>query len=217
MSVSVLLVDDHRIIREGLHICLEREDGIEVVGEAENGRDAVRLAQELKPDVVVMDITMPELNGIEATRQILHADPRTKVLGLSVHSDPRYVAEMLHAGASGYLLKDCAFEELPRAILALARGEAYLSPQISQTVLDDYSHGSPGMREGRLATLSARECEVLQLLAEGNATKEVAHHLHLSPKTVETHRQHLMEKLQMHSVAALTRYAIREGLTPLED
>jgi len=222
MRITVLLADDHRIIREGLHICLEREGGIAVIGEAQNGREAVRLARELKPDVVVMDVTMPDLNGIEATRQILRGVPGTKVLGLSVHSDRRYVGEMLRAGASGYLLKDCAFEELTRAIQALARGEAYLSPRISQTVLEEYAGGARGagggrQREDRVSSLSAREREVLQLLAEGNATKEVAQRLHLSPKTVETHRQHVMEKLEMHSVAELTRYAIQTGLTPLDD
>ncbi len=217
MSITVLLVDDQRIIREGLHICLEREDGIGVIGEAENGRDAVRLARELKPDVVVMDITMPDLNGIEATRQILHHVHGTKVLALSVHADRRYVAEMLRAGASGYLLKDCAFGELTRAIQAIASGEVYLSPRISQTVVEDYVHGSRQGGKEHVGDLSSREREVLQLLAEGSGTKEAARRLHLSPKTVETHRHHLMEKLRMHSVAELTRYAIREGLTPLDD
>jgi DNA-binding NarL/FixJ family response regulator len=215
MSIRIILADDHRIIREGLRSLLEREPQMEVAAEADNGRAAVRLARELAPEVVVMDIAMPDLNGVEATRQIVAESPQVKVIALSMHADKRYVMEMLKAGASGYLLKDGAFEELARAIRAVLANKTYLSPQISELVIGDYVRRLQKSDGTAFTVLSAREREVLQLLAEGSGTAQIAERLHLSVKTVETYRQHLMEKLGIRSVAELTKYAIREGLTSL--
>ena len=217
--MRVLLADDHRIVREGLRSLLADESDIEVVAEADNGRRAIELTDELTPDVVVMDVGMPELNGIEATRRILASRPEAKVIALSMHSDRRFVAEMLKAGASGYLLKDGAFEELVGAIRTVTAGRTYLSPRIANVVVEEYVRQQPrtsGVEPGVYAKLSPREREVLQLLAEGKATKEAAAALHLSVKTVETHRRQIMEKLGLYSVAELTKYAIREGLTSVE-
>jgi len=216
VSVRVILADDHRIMREGLRALLEKESNMEVVAEADNGRAAVELARELKPDVIVMDLTMPELNGIEATRQILASDPGVKVLALSMHSDKRFVTGVLSAGASGYLLKDCALEELVRAIRAVVADQTYLSPGIAGIVVDDYMHRLPPTDDCTLSALTAREREVLQLIAEGRALKEIASNLNLSVKTIETHRQQIMKRLDIHSIAELTKCAIREGLTSLE-
>ncbi len=215
MGIRILLADDHKIMREGLRSLIEREPNMAVVGEAENGRATLRLARELKPDIIVMDITMPDLNGIEATRQVRMRCPEAKVIALSMHSDRRLVAEMLKAGASAYLLKDCAFTELAGAIEIVSRGQTYLSPGITGIVVEDYIHriAEPSTLES--PTLTPREREILQLLAEGKNAKEIALHLHISPKTVETHRRRMMEKLKMDSVADLTRYAIREGLASL--
>ena len=215
MTIRILLADDHGIVRSGLRSLLERDGGMEVVAEADNGREAVRLARECRPDVVVMDIAMPDLNGVEATRQIIADAPRIKVIALSMHADKRYVMEMLKAGASGYLLKDGAFEELAQAIRAALGNRTYLSPHISEMVIGDYvQHLQKG--DGTVfSTLSAREREVLQLLAEGNSTAQIADRLCVSVKTVETYRQHIMDKLNIRSVAELTKYAIREGLTSL--
>lgn len=216
-GIRVVLVDDHKIVRDGLRLLLEREPGMTVVAEAENGRVAVRLARELHPDVAVMDIAMPELNGIEATRQIVADDPRVRVLALSMHSDRRFVAEMLKAGASGYLLKECAFEELAEAIRTVAAGRAYLSPRIAGIVVQGFVRGpEPEAAPAAGPRLTAREREVMQLLAEGRTTRDVARELHLSAKTVETHRVNLMRKLGFRTLAELTRYAIREGISPLD-
>lgn len=212
----VLLADDHRILRQGLRSLFEKEDDLEVVGEAENGRQAVRMARELRPDVVVMDVAMPDLNGIEATRQVLAELPAVKVLALSMHSDRRYVIEVLKAGASGYLLKDGAFEELASAIRTVAANRSYLSPEITGVVIDDVVHRVPSAPRSASLCLSNREREVLQLLAEGRSTREIAECLHVSVKTVDTHRQHIMQKLGLYSVAELTKYAIREGITSIE-
>jgi two-component system, NarL family, response regulator NreC len=221
MSIRVILADDHKIVRDGLKSMLAKQLDIEVVGEADNGRDAVSVAGELMPDVVVMDIGMRDLNGIEATRILAERHPEIRVVALSMHSDKRYVSEMLAAGASAYLLKDGAFEELATAIRAAAEGQRYLSPGVADIVVDDYVSMLSGdvttHASGQIAALSGREREVLQLIAEGKSTKEIAALLHLSVKTVETHRRQLMEKLNIFNIAGLTRFALREGLITLED
>ncbi|MHC4662671.1 MAG: response regulator [Planctomycetota bacterium] len=211
MSKRVLLADDHTIVRAGLRNLLERQAGVEVVGEAENGREAVKLAGELNPDVIVMDISMPELSGIEATRQIINAAPSAKVLVLSVHSDKRFVANALAVGASGYLLKNCAIDELMLAIQTVCENQTYLSPKMADVLVKDYVKQLTEADSGTHPVLSPREREVLQLLAEGRTTKQIAASLYISPKTVESHRRQVMEKLDIHSVAELTKYAIRAG------
>ena len=216
MSIRVLLVDDHKIVRQGLRALLEKQQDIEVVAEAEDGRDAVRLAAEMAPDVVIMDITMPDLNGVEAAKQILNKSPDIKIVALSIHSDALFVTEMLKSGAVGYLLKDCAFEELVRAIRAVLDNKTYLSPSISGVVVDDYIHRLTKSDFTGQEAISNREREVLQLMAEGNSTKQIAQKLHISVKTVETHRRQIMSKLDIHNIAELTKYAIRKGLTSLE-
>jgi DNA-binding NarL/FixJ family response regulator len=216
MSIKVLLADDHRVFREGLRALLEKSADIRVVGEAENGRAAVRLTRDLAPDVIVMDVSMPELNGIEATRQISSRLPSTKVVALSMHADRRFVTEMLKAGARGYLLKDCTCEELVTAIRTTAAGKTYLSPAVADEVVKAYLSQAPESDSGPDGTaLTDRQREVLQLLAEGHTTRQIALRLHVSIKTVETHRHQIMDKLNIHSVAELTKYAVREGLTSL--
>lgn len=189
---------------------------MEVIGETEGGLAAVRFIQEMSPDVVVMDITMPDLNGIEITHQIVNKAPGVKVLALSMHSEARFVVAMLAAGAAGYLLKDCAFEELAQGIRTVAANQTYLSPAIIDVVVKDYIHRSEETDTTAFSVLTAREREVLQLLAEGKTTKEIALRLSLSVKTIETYRQQIMAKLNIQSIAELTKYAIREGLTALE-
>ena len=216
MRKKILLADDHKIVRDGLHTLLGKEADIEVVGAATDGRNAVELAKEHEPDLVIMDISMPSMNGIEATRQIIDELPDTKIIVLSMHSERRFVAEVLTAGAVGYLLKDCAFDELTNAIRTVLGGKVYLSENITGLVVDDYVRQ---LSEKEVVTediLTSREREVLQLIAEGNSTKEIADMLYLSRKTIETYRSRLMEKLDVHSVAELTKYAIREGFTSLE-
>ncbi len=216
MSLRIILADDHRLLRQGLRALLEDEADFEVVGEAENGHEAVRLCKQLRPDLVVMDVGMPQLNGMEATRQILADNTQVRVLALSMHSDRRFAAGMLQAGAAGYLLKDAALEELVRAIRTVAAGKTYLSPAITEVVMEDYVQRLGAVEGGAFSVLSAREREVLQALAEGKSTREIAAALHVSVKTIETHRQQIMNKLDIHSVAELTKYAVREGLTSLE-
>lgn len=216
MSIRVLLADDHKIIRQGLRALLEKQQDIEVVAEAEDGRSAVRLAAETAPDVVIMDVTMPDLNGAEATKQILSKSPDIKVVALSMHSDSLFVTEMLKSGAVGYLLKDCAFEELAKAIRTVIDNKNYLSPAISGIVLEDYIQRLSRTGFAGPDILSDREREVLQLMAEGYSTKKIAQKLHISVKTVETHRRQMMSKLDIHTIAELTKYAIRKGLTSLE-
>ena len=217
MSSKILIADDHALFREGLRSLIAKRDDLLVVGEAGDGRTAVQLAHDLKPDLVVMDISMPELNGIEATRQILQDRPSTRIIALSQHSDRRFVKEMFKAGASAYLLKHCAFEELHAAFEAVLGGRNYVSSRIADLVIEDYvQDGSVAPAATGIASLTPREREVLQLLAEGKATKEIATRLHLSGKTVDTHRRNLMGKLNIDNIADLTKYAVREGLTSLE-
>ncbi len=215
MAIRILLADDHKIVRQGLRTLLEKEPDMEVVAEAEEGRMAVRLARKLAPQVVIMDVGMPDLNGIEATRQVLADTPGLKVIALSMHSDRRFVVNMLKAGASGYLLKDSAFEELAAAIRVVMLNKTYLSPGVSDIVIKDYVQG-PREDSSVFSVLTPREREVLQLMAEGKSTKQIADRLHVSIKTIETHRQQIMTKLGIHSVAELTKYAVREGLSSLE-
>ncbi len=215
MATRIVLADDHRIMLEGLRILIGRDPGLQVVGQAGNGRDAVNLARRLRPDLVIMDVSLPELNGIEATRQVTAENPECKVIALSIHADTRYVLEMLKAGASGYLLKQCAFEELSRAIREVMANRAYLGPDVTHSLLKDYVQYFSRDEASAYTTLSPREREVLQLLAEGRSTREVAERLNLSVKTVETHRQNLMRKLGFQSTAQLVKYAIREGITSL--
>jgi DNA-binding NarL/FixJ family response regulator len=211
MSIRILLAEDHRIMREGLAALLEKEPGLQVVGEAEDGRAAVRLAQELQPDVVVMDVSMSGLNGIDATRQIVAELPGVKVIALSVHADRRFIKGMLQAGASGYLLKYSASQELINAIRLVLNHRIYLSPEIAGVVVDDYT--SAGADTSAFAVLTPREREVLQLLVEGRSPREIAGAIHLGLKTVEAYRRQVMEKLGCKNMADLVKYAIREGLT----
>ena len=215
MTTRVLLVDDHELMREGLRSILEKERNLEVVGEASSGRDAVVRARALRPDVVIMDVAMKDLNGIEATRQIRAEMPEAKVVALSSYSDHRYVAAILAAGASGYVLKANAYDELRRAVRAATQGKSYLSAEVAGTVIEAALAVSLPA-ESAYATLSPREREVLQLLAEGHTSSEIGCRLNLSTSTVETHRRNLMGKLGIHSIAELTKYAVREGLTSLE-
>lgn len=215
MSIKTLLVDDHGIIRQGLRSLLAKEPDIEVVAEAEDGRKAVALVREFLPDIVIMDITMPNLNGVEATRKITAEFPGTKVVALSIHSNRRFVSDMLKAGACGYILKEGLFDELVQAINVVVEGGTYLSPQITDVVVDDYVKRLSSENELKSTVLSDREHEVLQLLAEGKTTKQIALELHVSTKTIEANRRRIMDKLNIYSVAELTKHAIREGLTTL--
>ena len=215
MQLNVLIVDDHRILRQGLKSLLEKEPDLRVVAEADDGREALELVERLPVDMVIMDVAMPALNGIEATRRLLSTKPGTKVIGLSMHTDRRFVSEMLKAGASGFVSKDSAFEELVQAIRTVQDGNIYLSPSAAGVVVDDYLRRSAPAEPSVFSALTAREREVLQLMSEGRNTKQIAMDLHVSIKTIETHRRQIMEKLGLYSVAELTKYAIREGLTTL--
>lgn len=211
---SILLVDDHQLMREGLRSILEKDPSFSVVGEAGSGREAVHLARSLRPDVVVMDVAMRDMNGVEATRQLKASSPRTAVVALSSHSDRRYVKAMLDAGASAYVLKSNAYDQLLAGVQAARRGLKYLCAEVTSHLIDDaLQEGTPG---SVYEILGSREREVLQLLAEGLTSSQIAGRLHVSTSTVETHRRNIMRKLDVHNVAELTRYAIREGLTPLE-
>ena len=207
-NIRILLVDDHAVVRQGFRMILAAQEDMEIVGEAGNGREAIAKAAELHPDVVVMDVAMPELNGIEATRRLAETSPQTRVLALSMHKDSVYVREILRAGALGYLLKDSIDVDFLTAVRAVARGEGYLSPAVSDAVLTDYrKHVSDP-----LDLLSSREREVLQMIAEGKTNKEVAGVLNLSVYTVDAHRGRIMEKLNLHSTGELVRFAVRKGL-----
>jgi len=216
MTIRVLLVDEHELMREGLRAILERERDIEVIGEAGSGRDAVALAASLAPDVVIMDVAMKDMNGIEATRQIRAERRDIQVVALSSYGDRRYVAAILDAGASAYVLKANAYDELRRAVHAVSDGKSYLCADVAGGVIEDAAGtGSPA--GSVFVRLGNREREVLQLLAEGLSSPQIARRLHVATSTVESHRRNLMSKLGLHSVAELTKYAVREGLTSLED
>jgi DNA-binding NarL/FixJ family response regulator len=212
-KIRVLLIDDHRLFLAGLRSLLDRQEDIAVVGEAGDGRTGLQLSADLSPDVVMMDVTMPELNGVEATRQILAQQPATRVIALSAHCEPQLVAAMLRAGAAGYLSKSSDPYELTKAIRVVADGKHYLSPEVAGAVVDGCVRAQIGSRTSSHPSLSARECEVLQFLAEGKTTSEITMLLHIGRKTVETYRRRLMTKLDLHSLADLVKYAIREGLT----
>ena len=207
-KIRILLADDHAVVRQGFKMILSAQTDMEIVGEAANGREAVELGEQLRPDVVVMDVAMPELNGIEATRRLVAANPHAKVIALSMHKDSVYVREILRAGARGYLLKDSGAGDLVIAIRAVAGGESYLSPAVSNAVLEDYRKHVTNP----IDLLSSREREVLQMLAEGKTNKEIAVVLNLSVYTVDAHRGRIMEKLNLHSINELVRFAVRNGL-----
>ncbi|MDP8224323.1 MAG: response regulator transcription factor [Candidatus Lernaella stagnicola] len=215
MNIRILLADDHQIVREGLRALLETEPDFVIVAEAENGMDAIAMTHRLAPDVVIMDIAMPDISGIEATRGIKRDLPEVKVIALSMHDEKRFVREMLKAGASGYLLKDAAFQELTQAIKLVMDGKTYLSPEISGVLVEDYVDSVDNGVKGA-DILGPRERQVLTLLAEGKATREIAEHLAIGVKTVETYRHRIMHKLGLRTVAELTKFAIREGLTTLD-
>ena len=213
MSIRILLADDHTVMRNGLRLLLERQHDLEVIGEAADGREAVELATSGKPDVVVMDIAMPHLNGVEATRQIVNRNPHTAVAILSMHSDESYVIRSLKAGARAYLLKDSAEADLIAAIQAITRGKSFFSPAVSRLLKEDYMHQLAEVgAEDSYELLTTREREVLQLVAEGNSNKDVANLLNLSLYTIETHRTHILQKLKLHSVPELILYAVRKGI-----
>lgn len=213
MSIRILLADDHTVMRNGLRLLLERQYDLEVIGEAADGREAVELAASGKPDVVVMDIAMPHLNGVEATRQIVNRSPHTAVAILSMHSDESYVIRSLKAGARAYLLKDSAEADLIAAIQAITRGKSFFSPAVSRLLKEDYMHQLAEVgAEDSYDLLTNREREVLQLVAEGKSNKDVANLLNLSLYTVETHRTHILQKLNLHSVPELILYAVRKGI-----
>lgn len=218
-DIRILIADDHTIVRQGLRKLLEEEPGMEVVGEATDGRDALTKATDLLPDIVLMDLSMPGLHGLEAARQIVKRLPKTRVLILSMHKNEAYVLQALQVGATGYILKDSASEEVVGAIRSASRGDSYLSPAISRVVIEDYLRlSSPGAGGAKSLydTLTVREREIFQLLAEGLKNQEIADRLHVSVKTVETHRAHIMEKLNLNNIAELVKYSIEIGIVQLD-
>jgi DNA-binding NarL/FixJ family response regulator len=212
-QLKILIADDHTLVRQGLRKILETQPGWEVVAEAGDGREAVQQAIQLRPDVVILDLAMPRLNGVEAVQQIERRAPGVRVLVLSMYADEAYVTRAVRAGASGYLLKDSADADLIRAVTAVAQGKSFFSPTVARIILDEYGRqlAAKGVTD-RFDTLSEREREVFQLIAEGHTNKEVAELLHISPATVETHRAHIMEKLDLHSTAELVLCAVRKGV-----
>jgi len=217
MSIRIILADDHKIVCDSLKPLLNGQPNMEIVGVAENGREAVKLVQKLNPDVVIMDITMPGLNGIDATHQIIAKFPETKVIALSIHSDKRFIMEILKAGAFGYLTKTCSVEELINAVQIVAKGKKYLSAEISDTVIKESITQLKGANFQTPSFPTEREREVLQLIAEGKTIKQIASELFLSIKTIHTHRQKIMKKLNLLNDAELIKYCIREGLVPLDN
>ena len=215
--IKVILADDHNLVLEGIRSLLEKESGIKIAGEARDGLEAIKLASETKPDIVVLDVSMPNLNGIEAASEIRKVSPDSKILALSMHTDKRFVKKMLEAGASGYLLKNSAGSELIQAIETVYKGRTYLSQEIMDSLVRDYSSGHDVREKRLLPELSVRESETLKLLAEGKSIKDIASLLNISVKSVEVYKKQIMEKLNLHNLASLVKYAIREGLTDLED
>jgi two-component system response regulator NreC len=213
MNVKILIADDHKIMRDGLRHLLEKEAGMEVVAEAKDGHETIQIAEQLRPDIIIMDISMAGMNGMDATRYIVEKNLGSRIIALSMHADKRFVAGMFEAGAMGYLLKDCAYDELVKAIRQVLSGSTYLCSMISGVVIRDYVQR---LRKNKPELLSLREKEILQLMAEGHATKQIADKLRVSIKTVETHRQHIMTKLNIFNIAELTKYAVREGITSLD-
>ncbi len=214
--MRILIADDHGIVRQGLRALLEEEGGFEIVGEAEDGSEVVELAAKLRPDVIIIDVSMPKVNGIEATRLIIEKMPSARIVALSTYSKRSFVAEMLKAGALGYVLKSYLFDELIRAIHTVAGNKHYLSPQITDVLIEDYMDQSSEAAGADSKKLTDRERRMLQLLADGQSTKEIAFSLNISPKTADANRRQIMKKLGIFSIAELTKYAIREGLTSLE-
>lgn len=214
-TIGIFLADDHKLFRQGLSGLISEEKDMTIVGEADNGRETVIQVGRLRPAVVIMDVGMPVLNGIEATRQIVKNAPKTRVIALSMHVDEKFVAEMLRAGAAGYLCKKCDADELLAAIRAAAAGKTYLSPTISGTLVESYLRNVAAEPSSAFAQLTDREREILQMLVEEKTVKEIAAALDLSIKTVHAHREHLMRKLNVQTLSGLTKYAVREGLTDL--
>jgi len=215
-KIRILMADDHKLVRSGVKALIEKESGFTVIGEAWDGRKAVELAKELQPDLVIMDISMPKLNGIEAIAEILRIDPPPKVIALSMHLEKKIVSGALHAGASGYLIKDCAKSELIEAIYNVWKGFTYLSPQITTEIVQGYTRKS-SFPQRPAPELSAREREVLQLFVEGFSIKEIAKQLNISPKTVESHKANIMEKLGTRNLVEMVKYALRERLIVVDD
>ena len=213
MATKVLLVDDHKIMREGISALLRRYSEFEVVGQAADGRQALEMASQLKPDIIIMDVGMPNLNGVDATKQLLSMNPDLKIMALSTHSDGAVVAKMIKAGAKGYILKESAFEELIEGLNTLQDDRTFLCNKISKVVFSEYVGMVTNSKVTNGDGLTGREREVLQLVAEGHTTKEIAEILNLSTKTIDSHREHIMQKLGIRNIAGLTKYAIREGMT----
>lgn len=213
MTLKIIVADDHKIVRDGLCSLIEGLSGYTIIGQAENGRQAIEVSRREKPDIIIMDVSMPEMNGIDATSLIMEEMPLCKIIVLSMHSDKRFITGALQAGASGFLLKECAFQELNQALDAVRSGQTYLSPKIAGTVVHDYRRRL--LSENKEKNLTTKEREVLQLIAEGRSTKEIADKVFVSVKAIEGRRRRLMDKLQITTVAGLVKYAIREGLTEL--
>jgi len=214
--MKILIAEDHGVVRQGLKALIDGQDGMEVIGEAQDGLQVVELTDRLSPDVILMDISMPNLNGAEATRLILRDNPDVKIIALSVHFNKHFVTDMLQAGASGYVLKSCLFDEVVSALHAVNSGEHYLSSKVSEIVMDDYLERLKITGELETAKLTERERRVIQLLAEGKTTKQIGRQLHVSPKTIDANRREAMDKLGISNIAELTKFAIREGLTSVE-
>lgn len=217
MAIDVILVDDHQILRQGLKSLVESSPRLKVVGEAADGRTALELVEELHPQVVIMDVALPRLNGVETAQRIRENHPNVKILGLSMHTEPELVRRMLRAGANGYVLKDTAFDELLEAIESVLKGKRYLCPGIADIIIEDYVHQLRNAPQEEVPQLTPREQQVLELLASGKSSREIADALDVSVKTVGSHRRNIMQKLDLHSVAELTKFALRRGLTKLSD